>query len=64
MLYTTYSKNEMMKRDLLELVDQLHIKESQELSHELKIISAEMKEWSATETEPVFLDVFVEDKKR
>jgi formate dehydrogenase maturation protein FdhE len=58
------SKHEEMKRKLLDLVDNIHKQEMEELEEDLKKVSTDMKEWQRKCEEPVNFEVFVVSKIR
>jgi hypothetical protein len=56
------SKHEEMKRKLLDLVDNIHKEEQDELESDLKKVSFDMREWQKKCEEPVNFEVFVVSK--
>ena len=56
------SKHEEMKRKLLDLVDNIHKDEMDELETDLKKVSTDMREWQKKCEEPVNFEVFVVSK--
>lgn len=53
------SKHEDMKRKLLDLVDNIHREEQEELEIDLKKVSHDMRDWQKKCEEPVNFEVFV-----
>ena len=51
-----------MKRKLLDLVDNIHKEEQDELETDLKKVSVDMREWQKKCEEPVNFEVFVVSK--
>lgn len=56
------SKREQMKRRLLELIDNIHTEEQQELSIEINKIADLMREWQKEQYEPINFDVVIVQK--
>ena len=59
MKYTLQSKNEQMKRSLLDIIDEIHINEYSEICEEIEAIREYIKKWFITEYEPVNFEVII-----
>lgn len=59
MKYTVESKKEQMKRNLLDLIDEIHFAESDELDKEIDSIREYVKKWFRQEYEPVNFEVMI-----
>ena len=59
-----YSKREVMKRNLCDIVDGFHKEEKEDLVKDLKFAEEDMKEWEKKQSEPVNFEVFVIGKMK
>ena len=58
-----YSKKEVMKRNMVDLVDSIHKSERKELEENLDYIRPDMRKWQRKCMEPVNYEVFIVNKK-